>query len=230
MRYLIGSSFFDGGKNGPEFRRDFARLWSANVAKQIPAPSRIVIVADGGSKRPPVGWNTDVIHLTGDAGNCDQLVKGERPNEYSGWSSNMAAVAMLAYADMANFVYWEEDCLAFGDVIGQLYRDMGDADMAFGAKMTSAPWMPCAQSLFIVRHRMIPRFVATYLSLGGERDRNNLGEHKFCKMEKLFGFPHCKRLSFGVDRERPIPWDAPVFYAQQWSAEELAEAKRRNLI
>lgn len=231
MRYLLGSSFFDGGKNGAAFRRQLAVIWAENVARARPQPSRVVIVSEGGSKRPNVGpLNADIVRLTGDCGHCDQLVKGERANEFSGWSASMTALAMLAYTDMADFLYWEEDCLAFGDVVGQLYRDMGDGDMVFGRKMTSAPWMPAAQSLFLVRHSFIPTFVHTYLSMGGERKPNNLGEHKFVFIESRFGSRRIRRLSFGVDRERPLPWDAPVWYAQQWTSAELEEAARRKLI
>lgn len=228
MRYLIGSSFFDGGKNGAEFRRAFASVWSANVAKV--SPSRIVIIEEGRSRRPAVGWGTDVVRLTGDCGHCEQLIRGERPNAFSGWSATMTALAMIAYADMADFIYFEEDCLAFGDWVGQLYRDMGTGDLAFGRQMKSPPWQPCAQALFIVRHSFIPQFVSSYLGMGGERVRTNLGEHKFIRIEQKYGPQKIRRLSFGVDRERPIPWDAAVWYAQQWTAEELAEADRRNLI
>jgi len=230
MRFLLGSSFFDGGKNGPDFRRAFVPIWQENVAKLRPQPSRIVVVSEGGSKRPGSYSNTDVIRLTGDCGHCEQLVKGERNNEFSGWSASMTALAMLAYADMADFLYFEEDCLAFGDVIGQAYRDMGYGDIVFGRKMTSPPWQPCAQALFLVRHRFLPKFVSMYLGLGGERTRTNLGEAKFCHIERAIGPKRAKRLSFGVDRERPIPWDAPVFYCQQWSPAELDEARSRNLI
>lgn len=230
MRFLIGSSYFDGGKNGAEFRRAFVPIWHANIAKASVQPTRIVVIAEAGSKRPGSYWGTDVVRLTGDCGNCDQLVKGLRPNEYSGWTASMTALAMIAYTDMADFVYFEEDNLAFGDWVGQLYRDMGDGDMAFGRKMTSPPWMPCSQALFIVRHRFIPQFVSTYLGFGGERDPRNLGEHKHVKVDQKFGPQRVRRLSFGVDRERPIPWDAPVWFAQQWSPAELEEAKRRNLI
>lgn len=230
MRFMIGSSFFDGGKNGPEFRRQFARIWSQNVAEVKPAPTRVVIISEGGSQRPECGIDTDVVHLTGDAGHCEQLVRGERDNEFSGWSASMCALAMISYSEMADFVYWEEDCLCFGDCIGQLYRDMGDGYMAFGRKMTSSPWQVCSQSLFIVRHRFLPTFVSTYLGYGGERDPSNLGEAKFVRMEKQFGPRRIRRHSLACDRERPIPWDAAAWHCQQWTPDELKEARRRNLI
>jgi hypothetical protein len=230
MRYLLGSSFFDGGKQGPEFRRAFVPIWHANVAKFTPQPSRVVVISEGGSQRPNFGWGTDVVRLTGNCGHCEQLVKGERENEFSGWSATMTALAMIAYADMANFAYLEEDCLCFGDCIGQAYRDMGDGDMVFGRKMTSPPWQPCSQAFFIVRHKFIPTFVSTYLGMGGERSRTNLGEAKFCAIEQKFGPRRIRRLSFPCDRERPIPWEAPVWFCQQWTPAELDEARRRILL
>lgn len=230
MRYLIGSSYFDGGKNGSEFRRAFVPIWHANIAKQNPQPSRIVITAEGGSKRPGCYLNTDVIRLTGDCGNCDQIIKKLRSNEFSGWTISMTALALIAYLDMSDFVYWEEDNLGFGDVIGQGYRDLGDGDMVIGRKMTSHPWMPCSQAFFIVRHRFIPTFVSNYLALGGETSPDKIGEHKHVILEERFGRKRVRRLSFGVDRERPIPWDAPVWFCQQWSPAEIEEARTRGLI
>jgi hypothetical protein len=231
MRWLLGSSYFEGGKNGQAFRRAFVPIWHANIAKQAMQPTRIVVISEGGSRRPwHPGGNTDVVQLTGDCGHCEQLVENKRPNEFSGWSASMTALAMMAYTDMAHFVYWEEDMLGFGDVIGQGFRDLGDADLVFGRKMKSPPWQPCAQAFFIVRHSFIPQFVSMYLGMGGERDRNNLGEAKFVKIEQRLGPQRVRRLSFGTDRERPIPWDDPTWYCQQFSPAELDEARRRNLI
>ena len=127
-------------------------------------------------------------------------------------------------------IYKEEDCLAFGDCEDQLYTDMGDGDMAFGRRMTSEPWMECSQSLFIVRHAFIPQMVSAYLGMGKDGDVNNLGERKFQNLEARFGTHRIRRLTFGVDRERPLPFDAPVWFGQQFTNGEMEALKRRNLI
>jgi hypothetical protein len=228
-RFLIGSSFFDSGKNGTTFRRDFAHIWQMNKLSWSPAPTRIVIISEGNSDRPQYA-GTDIVRLSGNLGHCDDLVYRRKPHEFSSWSASMCALAMIAYDDEADLIYAEEDMLGFGDIVGQIYRDVGSASMAFGAKMKSAPWMPAAQSLFIVKHAFIPTFVSSYLAMGGERDPHNLGEAKFVKLEQKFGPHRIKRLSFGCDRERPIPWDAGTFYFQQATAAELDEARRRKLI
>jgi hypothetical protein len=70
--------------------------------------------------------------------------------------------------------------------------------------------------------------VRGFLINGPENDRARIGETRFIRMEDTLG--RAGRLSFGVDRERPIPWDAPAFYFQQPTRAELEEAARRNLI
>lgn len=227
-RFLIGSSYFDNGKNGQKFRQEFAHVWSANTARAN--PERVVVVCEAGSVRPNTGHNEQIISLSGDLGHCHDLIAKKKPHEFSGWSSSMVSLAMLAYTNEADFIFKEEDCLAFGDWVSQMYQDLRSGDLVFGYKHRSPPWMPCSQSLFLVRHRFIPEFVSTYLSLGGDNRTDNLGEHKFCKLESQFGINRIRRLSFGVDRERPIPYDARVFYAQQITPDELAKIRELKLV
>lgn len=226
-RFLIGSSYFDGGK---PFRKEFARIWHWNTLAANPFPSRVVIVAEGGGQIPLISPATDVIHLTGDLGHIGQHMSGEKKHEFTGWSSSMLAGAMLAYSDCADFIYKEDDCLAFGPWVEQMYADAGDRQFVFGRRMTSPPRQLCSQSLFMVRHSWIPTFVREYLALGNDGQSDNMGEHKFWKIEQKYGSSVVARLSFGVDRERPIPWDDRVWFAQQWTSEELDEARRRKLI
>lgn len=229
MRYLLGSSFYERGKGGATARQLFSVLWRHNNLQVTPQPTRTVVICEGSSKLGFHHPDVDVINLSGDLGHCGHLLSGEKPHEFSSWSASMCALAMIAYDDEADFIYKESDCLAFGPWVQQMYADMGDGDLVFGPRMKTAPWMPCAQSLFLVRHRFMPQFVAEYLSLGGDRDIQNLGEHKMRKIADNYGPSKCRHLSFGVDRERPIPWDAPVFYVQQMTPEELIELRNRGL-
>lgn len=157
-------------------------------------------------------------------------MKGRVPNEWSGWSASMVALALIAHCNNTDFVYTESDCLRFGKCIEQMYADCGDGSFIFGPRHDGPPWMASSQSLFLVKHAFIPHFVSAYLALGGERTEINLGEQKFVRLEEKFGPKIVKRLSFGVDRCRPIPWGAPAFYFQQPTAAELEEAKTRGLL
>jgi hypothetical protein len=108
-----------------------------------------------------------------------------------------------------------------------MYREIGERQVIFGKKMTSPPYMSCAQSTFLVKRAFIPIFVGLFLSLPD--DIEMLTENKFTVLMEfnphLFG-----EFSFGVDRERPMPFDAPVWYAQQITKDELEEIKSRNLL
>lgn len=228
MKYLLGSSFFDGGR---EFRRDMARVWHWNTLAARPTPSRIVIVAEGGSKVPIKSGDMDVIELSGDLGHIGSHLNGSKKHEFTGWSASMCALAMIAYVDEADFIYKEEDCLAFGPWVEQMYADLGpDGDLVFGQAHRSPPWMECSQSLFLIRHRFIPQFVSMYLAMGKDGDVNNLGERKFTRMEERLGSTRIRRLTFGVDRERPLPFAAPVWYCQQLKSDELNQLKQLGLI
>jgi hypothetical protein len=230
IRFLIGSSFFDRGKFGTPYRREFARQWSASIKRLSPAPSRVVIIAEGASKRPDCGDGFDVLTLTGDLGHCGQHLNGSKLHEFTGWSASMLAGAMLAYTDESDFVYVEEDCLIFGPAVRAMYADLGDGCLIFGRKHQSHPWMSCSQSLFLVKHAFIPTFVSTYLRMGKDGKLGNLGEEKFVKMQEQFGPSIVRQFTFGYDRERPVNYDDPVFYMQQISPEELTELQNRKLI
>lgn len=227
MRYLLGSSYFDGGD---ERRRAFSKLWHLNQIKTDlvnPAPTRTVIIAEGGSLPTFTGPTSDTVYLTGDLGHIGAHLNGSKPYEFTGWSASMCALAMMAYIDVADFIYRESDCLAFGPWVHQMYKDLGDGKFIFGPKQTSAPWMSCSQSLFLVKHDFIPAFVRAYLSLG--KDASTLGEDKFVKMDQMMPGT-ARHLTFGYDRMRPIQWEDPVFYMQQCSDADINEARSRGLI
>lgn len=224
---MIGSSYFDKRQAD---RAEFLKIWIANTAKHFPDPTRVVLVAEAGSRIPfPLPANYDVVNLSGDLGHVTDLEAGRKKNAFAGWTAHMIALAMLAYCDEADFIYKESDCLAFGDVLAQMYRDLTDeGDICFGHAHPTAPGMPSSQSLFVVRNRFIPEFVSTYLSLGG--DATVHGEHKFCQLRDRFGGARVRMLSFGQDRCRPIEWHRSPLYIQQVYAEEIAELKTRNMI
>jgi hypothetical protein len=231
VKYTLISSYFSG--RNPK-AAEFFGYWLANVQKHAkPEPEKIIVISVADSPCPVtiIPDNLDWISLSGDLGHCHHLLgvwKPHLPYDYSGWTGPMLAGAMLAYSNVTDYVFLEQDALAFGGWIPALYTAMGDKDMAFGGQMTSAPWMPSHQSVFIVRHSAIPAFVRNYLLSGTEREHGNLGEHKFAAMRRTMkcGF---LPLTF-ADRQRPIPYDAPMFSAQQLNDAEIQELKKRGLI
>lgn len=225
-RVFIGSSYFDKRQAD---RPEFLRIWIENTKRFCPDPTRVVLVAEAGSKIPfALPDNYDVVNLSGDLGHVTDLECGRKKNEFAGWTAHMLALAMLAYCDEADFIYKESDCLAFGPCLEQMYIDMGVGEICFGHAQPVSPGFPSSQSLFLVKHSFIPAFVSAYISFGG--DAKIHGEHKMCQLRDKFGGGRVRQLSFGQDRCRPIEWHRKCLYIQQCYPEELAEMKSRNLI
>lgn len=237
MNYLLGSGYFH-----PKTDEDnFVGTWFQNLEKHTDRapPKRVVIVSVGGSWGPVqkmweecCPYPIDVVELEGNLGHVHGLLGKEppfKPHAYCGWSASVLALAMLAYNAELDFVYRESDVLAFGDYIGEMYRQLGDGKMIFGSyKENGKHKMPCAQSLFLIKHDFIPKFVSKYLSLPNDRRVDFLPEAKFGYIEaSTMGV---KRFTFGVDRGRPLPFDDLVWYAQHFTCAELSELKRRGLI
>lgn len=214
LNYIIGSGFhkltFD------ENFVPFACLWYQSIIRQDPESS-IVVVTTG--EDFPIEDNRLLQSIrTSNLGHVGDLIAGEKSHKLCGWSASVMALCLIAYNSGKDLVYIEEDCLCFGPWLEQAYADMGEADCVFGRKHESAPWQPCSNSLFIVRHRFLLEFVQRYLAL--PPDGEMTPENKFAIMEADTP-QHFARLGFGVDRERPLPWEATVWYAQRWTADEL---------
>ncbi len=226
-RYLVGSGYFENPCRAIQ-PKEMARAWLNCISKHaFPVPTRIVIVTAGGCS-PDEDQRTTVIRCTGDVGNLSHKVDGMKKYDFAGWMPPAIITAMIAYNEELDFIFQEQDCLAFGPYVEQMYADMGDGGMAIGRPI-GGMGMPATQSLFIVRHAYIWKFVRDYLTQGPDDNEFNQGEKKFARMHQADP-QNVRMLSFGLDRDRPLPWDAPVWYAQQWSREEFDAAKTRGLI
>lgn len=214
MNYMIGSGFH---YRSP-WDTKFYSAWARNTERHTIDYTVLSTVC-------PV-HATNHILCNHNLGHVGDLMK-EGKSGLCGWSASVCALAMIAYNKGKDFIYKEADCLWFGPVVDQMYKDCEGKGMVFGKKMDGPPWMNCAQSTFLIKHDFILDFIRGYLFLPDCKDM--LPEDKFVKLEEnspdRYG-----RLSFGVDRQRPLPWDAPVWYAQQWTESELEEAENRGLV
>jgi hypothetical protein len=226
MKYLIGSGYHWREGRDPEFQK----LWIDNINRYCdPKPSRIVVISTGGHGLPFVRPDVDEIQLSGDLGGFMALVNGQKPHKLTGWMGAVLAGALIAYCDEADYIYLEEDCLAFGPWVKQLYAEVGDAGVLYGAKHTAEPWQPCSQSLFMVRHSYIPAFVRQILEGPPMNTRETLGEHQFERCREKYP-EQWKFFSLQCDRQRPLPLGYAIWYAQQLTTEELALLKEKKFI
>jgi hypothetical protein len=225
MKYIICTGYFkpppDRFPPYPIPVEDFYQLWWENTMKYA-KPERVLVLAGGGHSAPnaPGQW----IPLSGDLGHVHDLESGRKPYHWTGWSMTIMSLLLLAYYDECDAIWKEQDVLAFGPWVETMYEEIGDKGLIYG----QAKCMPAVQSIFLCKHWFIPRFVRMFLGTGSEQYVENEGERKFQSLGETY--PQVfTRYSFGVDRDRPLPFDSKVWYAQHLNAEELNELKARGL-
>lgn len=205
---------------------DFAPYWLKSVLRQKPSH---IFVIEHDRKFPLTHPDLTTIPAA-NLGHIHQLVKKQHPYKdhyWSGWSASVLLGAMLAYNSEEDFVFVEQDCLMFGNVMESIYSEAARKEklMLFG----SCQIMKAAQSLFWVEHSVIPYFIQSYSALWNEsKELHKRTEHKFMEIE--CDNDTVGRFQFGYDRDRPFKYTEPAWYAQQISWEELEEFKRRELI
>lgn len=217
MNFIIGTGYHERS----QAERDFANLWYDSLWKYTPPWQRIVVISTG-ADFPVKSGDIDLIHGV----NLGHIGDHDRKQPLCGCSCSYIALASIAYNCGADLVYREQDVISVGPWLEKAYEDMCDRDCVFGPAMKTAPHMPCALGIFIVRNRFLLEFIQRYLGLPS---KIMLTEHRFHTMEEQDPDRFAK-LSYGVDRERPIPWDAPVWYAQKLTGAELREAKSRGIV
>src|SRR6185503_6613722 len=118
---LIGTGFYS---NSVDFHwnLDFAGVWIENTQ---PVSRRIVCV-DCSTLFLQPDFNWQPIRIA-NAGYCGWPV-GKCAGPLLGWSLSWILPALVAYAEGADYVYKEQDCLCFGDWLPLVKRGR----MAFG--------------------------------------------------------------------------------------------------
>lgn len=218
MKYLIGSGYHPNST-----AEWFYPIWAANTF-QYSNPEQVVVVADSGARSPVEYEAIQWLAMNGDLGHVYDLLSQRKDYAFCGWSMTVCITALLAYFNECDYIHKEQDCLAFGPWVEQLYEESKGKEVLTG----KAEGIICAQSLFWIRHRFIPEFVRMYLGTGDERLEENLGEVKFKRLEEKYPSDF-GRYSFGYDRERPIRYDH-VFYAQKLTPAELLELRSKRLV
>lgn len=218
--YVIGCGYFARQNRGAEW---FFDLWLQNTLKYC-QPKKIFVVAAGGQKLDgkPVDW----ITVDGDLGGCGDILNHAKPYPYCGNGPAVCVSALLAYLNESDYVYKEQDALCFGPWVEKMYEEIGDGGFIMGK---DNPLMPCANSVFLIKHSFIPAFVSWYMSSEPEDKPDTIGEHKFARWRDA-NRKQVRDFSFGYDRMRPLNISDPVFYAQKLTADELKGLKEAGLI
>lgn len=222
--YIVGTGFYHA-PGQEEWANWFWSLWLESVMRHTPL-NKVVVIANGCCV--PM-WTAhhgiNIVKLEGNCGHVGDLLSGAKKHRLCGWSATVLTLAMIAYANESDVCFIEQDVLTFGDCIGKMYEEIGDAGMIFG----SCKLMPAAQSLFLVKHEFLPDFVRRYISKHPENTDAWLPEKKFARMASESP-DKVKRFSFGFDRDRPLDITLPVWYAQKFKPDELRMLADAGLI
>ena len=217
MNYVIGTGYFDVNKNSA----GFFSLWMKNTLKYADPLDIVVVNADSPPQEHAGGTWLNVFHNYGH-------VKNMSPDEkYGGWWLGFMTSAMMAYHHGCDFIYKEQDCLAFGPWVKQLYADAKNT----GAQVIVGKFKhkyKIEQSLVLVKREAILTLIHMYLSIR-KTDKMLRPELKFLQiMERWPKFMAFTNM--GCGRNRPVPYGADCFYAQKLSSLELKSLKTRGLI
>ena len=180
---------------------DFFNVWLKNTRENSSAPVFVV----GPDKPPafPQYWygRVKVLDTYPNHGPSENDGKA-----LSGWTTGVLAGLLHAYLHKHDMIYKEQDCLWYGDPIGELYKQIENAGIIYGKNKMFGH----ANSLFLVKHSYIPYMIH---HITDPEKVSRLPEHTFRDLK------NSRQFSFGYDRDRPFRNDA-TWYVQQVSPAE----------
>ena len=190
--------------------QDFFNIWYKNTRDYTDNPIHIF-----GPDSPNIEktTNTKILAEYENLGHVEDW--NRKKGRWAGWVSGVLYGMIDAYVRRVDFICKEQDCLAFGDYINQMYLDLGNSGIILGNYSN----MACAQSLFLVKRDHIPEVIKVIC-----QDNSHLPEDTFSKIGNQ------KRLTFGYDRDRPFNAKDKRFYIQQVSVHDLDILIGENLI
>lgn len=229
-KYTIISGYCEATKENDENRaRMFWPIWLRNTCKDTTGKIYIVNVARQPSDTCGLRDRLEFINADNFGHNCKQP-QIPLDAEMDGWGLSVLIGALICYHNKTDMIFKEQDCLAFGPWVDELYREAE----AKNAQMITGKNNPfcnlLAQSLFFIRNSYLLRFINNFIGISfGKSAVTYYGEHKFKDLIKLCP-DDIKMTDMGYDRSRPLGYDDKCFYAQQLKDSELAELRARNLI
>lgn len=220
-RPLIGTGFYADGNDLSDALKFYA-LWLTRIG-----PRQRVVVNNCASTCVFASdpWTREIrlYENTGHVKNflCDST------RQLLGWSMSWIIPAMIAYAEIRDFIYVEQDCLVFGEWERHIVREAAEKGwrMACGPKHDEGN---CEQSLFWIKWDFIPDFVALYMAIKAT-DGVIMPEEKFTAIQAMkptiigsFTLPG--------GRKGPRPYDAEAWYGQHFTNAELEELRKLRLV
>lgn len=199
--------------------QEFFDLWYENTRKYIPQEIPIHIL---GPDKPNLENKENIKSLLEyeNLGHFGDLLSKNKRSFLCGYTASVVYGMMDAYLRDKDFLYKEQDCLAFGDYVGEIYRIINNGKN-YGILVGPNQNQPCSTSLHFIKKSSIPYAINKICSIS---DVYCIPEKKYSEM------PNLGKLTFGYDRDRPFNPKDKIFYVQQLKKEELQILKDEKLI
>jgi hypothetical protein len=237
QRYIIVTGYY--GDKDDTYRQELFKIWYKNTmyhTRKNPPVAIFVINANGYMpKDQRKGTWIDIPYNLGHV--CDTMAIGSMPYKHGlcGWTMGTLIGALLAFNSNADMVYKEQDCLAFGPWVEEIYKTLGNKIKIVTGKLDPALPFKIEQSLFAVKYEYLIDFVRTYISITIP-DWEMVPEHKWERLIQTQWKDRFEFLPFGYGRDRPINYDDKVWYMQHDPVNrkilepEFKELRKRKLI
>jgi len=228
-KYVIVSGYYADERKTAPFsisKERFLDIWYENTLRySTPQKIYLVNVSKHGPVKPypEIDW----INISENLGHVNDFVLTNDTKTLTGYTLSVLMGMLLAYNNKADFIYKEQDCLAFGSWVDELYRESRskNKEMLLGRGHIKGY---IEQSLWLCRHEFLLEFMNRYLSFNAG-DYPLLPELKFAKIMEMIpdriGF-----FDFGYGRIRPVQFDDKVFFIQQTTDKELSTLRTKGLI
>lgn len=222
-RYIIGTGYVDNSTQNGQPREELMKYWLRNNRDTASPRAQFVMSMFGSTFHHP---DVKEINVVGNLGHYTDLLDGWKSHTFSGAAVAILTLALVAYADESDFIYKEQDSLAFGPWIDHLYDAIGDDG---GACLGPYEPAPSGTALMLFRHWAIPTIVSRYLAMRAENNAQSLVEHHFHEMAAndpvIFRY-----YTMGYDKRRPVNFDDRTFWLQQPTPEEIKTLKQKHLL
>ncbi len=237
-KYVIVTGYYEDEDR--EYHRNLFKLWWKNTIFHTKHnPPEQIYVLDAGSEMPwedKKGCWIDMPYNLGHV--CDTMAIGKKKfmHPICGWSTSTLLGAMLAYNSNTDLIYKEQDCLAFGHWVEEMYKSLGQNNIKLitGGLDPNLPFR-VEQSLFGITNDFLLKFITDYMNIK-EPDWETIPEHKWDYLINTAWKDNFEWLKFGYGRARPVDYDKKVFYLQhaphdrRLREEEFNQLNKRKLI
>lgn len=205
MPLIVGTGYWKADQKCEDF---FTNHWLPNTLK-YPNLEKIIVI---NSASPPIE-SPDIVEWLNLTKNPIHGTKLKESVQFAGWSLGFIHSALYAYSCHCDYIYKEQDCLAFGNWVERMYKCCEGKQMVTG-ELWSHPKRDYVieLSLMLIKYEFIMPFLTQLFAVPGTGDKVR-PEKKFLTVRDnnpdLIG-----TIDFGYGGNRPFKYD-DCFYIQK---------------